>query len=84
MGQLPTFKRTLICAAFGPKLGQRTGKRWIQLGAGTFSISTYGEALRISLVLWAKALVASTVASRGCGKRLAGSRFSDRFAMWSN
>jgi hypothetical protein len=31
------------------------------LGAGSFSMATYGEAPRISLALWAKALVPSTV-----------------------
>src|SRR3954454_1281711 len=39
----------------------RSGGSTISLGAGSFSIATYGEAPLMSLALWAKALVASTV-----------------------
>ena len=55
----------VLHAVLGPEdaLGQPLGK-WgstISLGAGSFSIATYGEAPRMSLALWAKALVARTV-----------------------
>src|SRR5688572_21197019 len=38
-----------------------SGGSTTSFGAGSFSIATYGEAPRMSLALWAKAVVASTV-----------------------
>ena len=43
--------------------GSGSGGSTISLGAGSFSMALYGEPPRISLALWAKALVASMVAA---------------------
>jgi hypothetical protein len=38
-----------------------SGESPISMGAGSFPVATYGEAPRVSLPLWTRALVASTV-----------------------
>ena len=64
---------TVMCRYWAWKMpwasGPGSGGSTISLGAGSFSIVSYGEAPRFSLALWAKAVVALLTGRKSDGQR---------------